>query len=83
MVTAENLGALKSSGHGFVIGLNRRHNRELKEWLGLLNESKWVNCPAGINAQERKSDSPCTRAQEIASGNPEMRVIIVDSDERR
>jgi transposase len=83
MVTAENLESLKSSGHGFVIGLNRRRNRELKEWLGLLDESKWINCPAGINAQERKSDPPRTRAQEVASGDPEMRVIIVDSDERR
>ena len=83
MVTAENLESLKSSGHGFVIGLNRRCNRELKEWLGLLDESKWVNCPSGINAQERKSDPPRTRAQEVASGNPKMRVIIVDSDERR
>jgi Transposase DDE domain len=31
MVTAENLESLKSAGHGFVIGLNRRRNRELKE----------------------------------------------------
>src|SRR5262249_8928507 len=45
--------------------------------------SKWVNCPVGINAQERKSDRPRTRAQEVASGDPEMRVVIVDSDERR
>ena len=83
MVTAENLESLKSSGHGFVIGLNRRRNRELKEWLGLLDESKWITCPAGINAQEQKSDPPRIRAQEVASGNPEMRVIIIDSDERR
>jgi transposase len=83
MITAENLKSLKSSGHGFVIGLNRRRNSELKEWLGLLDESKWVNCPAGINVQERKRDPPRTRAQKVASGNPKMRVIIVDSDERR
>jgi transposase len=55
----------------------------LKGWLDLLDDSKWVNCPVGINAQERKSDPPRTRAQEVASGDPEMRVFIVDSDERR
>ena len=56
--TAENLEPLKSSGHGFVIGLNRRRNRELKKWLGLLDGSKWVNCPAGINAQDARAIRP-------------------------
>jgi transposase len=83
MVTAENLESLKRADHGFVVGLDRRRNRKLKGWLDLLDETKWVHCPAGINAQERKSDPPRTRAQEVASGDPEMRVIIVDSDERR
>jgi transposase len=83
MVTAENLESLKSAGHAFVVGLNRRRNSELKEWLDILDDSKWIDCPVGINAQERKSDRPRTRAQEVASGDPKMRVIIVDSDERR
>jgi transposase len=83
MVTAENLESLKRAHHGFVVGLNRRRNSELKGWLDLLDERKWVNCPGGINAQERKTDPPRTRAQEVASGDPGMRVIIVDSDERR
>jgi transposase len=83
MVTAENLESLKSSGHGFVVGLKRRRNSELRGWLDLLDDSKWVNCPVGINAQERKSNRPRTRAQEVVSGDPNVRVIIVDSDERR
>jgi transposase len=83
MVTAENLELLKRAHQGFVVGLDRRRNSKLKGWLDLLDETKWVNCPVGINAQERKTDPPRTRAQEIASGDPEMRVIIVDSDERR
>jgi transposase len=83
MVTAENLESLKRAGHGFVVGLDRRRNSELKGWLDRLNETKWVNCPVGINAQERKTDPPRTRAQEVDSGDPERRVIIVDSDERR
>jgi transposase len=83
MVTAENLAALKRAGHGFVVGLNRRRNSELEGWLDRLDETKWVHCPVGINAQERKTNPPHTRAQEVASGDPELRVIIVDSDERR
>jgi transposase len=83
MVTAENLELLKRAHHGFVVGLDRRRNSELKGWLDLLDETKWLHCPVGINAQERKTDPPRTRAQEVASGDPEMRVIIVDSDERR
>ena len=66
-----------------MVGLDRRRNSKLKGWLDLLDEAKWVHCPAGINAQERKTDPPRTRAQEVASGDPEMRVIIVNSDERR
>src|SRR5262249_55760304 len=83
MVTAENLESLKRAQHGFVVGLDRRRNSELKGWLDLLDDTKWVNCPVGINAQERQTDPPRTQAQEVASGDPEMRVIIVDSDERR
>jgi transposase len=83
MVTAENLESLKRAQHGFVVGLDRRRNSALKGWLDLLDESKWTDCPVGINAQERKSDRPRTRAQEVATGDPGMRVVIVDSDERR
>jgi transposase len=83
MVTAENLELLKRAHHGFVVGLDRRRNSELKGWLDLLDDTRWVDCPVGINAQERRTDPPRTRAQEVASGDPEMRVIILDSDERR
>ena len=83
MVTAENLESLKRAEHGFVVGLDRRRNSELKGWLDLLDDTKWVACPVGINAQERQTEPPRTRAQEVASGDPEMRVVIVDSEERR
>ncbi len=33
--------------------------------------------------RERITSPPRTRAQEVASGDPELRVIMVDSDERR
>src|SRR6516162_9982657 len=83
MVTAENLELLKRAHHGFVVGLDRRRNSELRGWLDLLDDTKWVACPVGINAQERQTEPPRTRAQEVASGDPEMRVVIVDSEERR
>ena len=83
MVTAENLEALKRAEHGFVVGLNRRRNPKLRGWLARLDATKWTDCPVGINAQERKADPPRTRAQEVASDDPGMRVFIVDSDERR
>jgi transposase len=83
MVTAENLESLKRGRHRFVVGLNRRRNAKLKGWLNRLDDAKWINCPVGITAQERQTDRPRTRAQEVVSGDPHTRVIIVDSDERR
>jgi transposase len=83
MVTAENLESLKQAQHGFVVGLNRRRNLKLMEWLAQLDATKWIDCPVGINARERKTDSPRTRAQEVQSGDPDIRVFIIDSDERR
>jgi hypothetical protein len=83
IITAENLESLKRDQQGFMVGLNRRRNAELKEWLNLTDETKWMNCPVGITTQERKTDPPRTRAQEVSLGDPGMRVIIVDSDERR
>ena len=35
------------------------------------------------HAHGRKTDPPRTRAQEVPSGDPELRVIVIDSDERR
>ena len=40
------------------------------------------DCPVGITAREQ-ADPPRTRAQEVPSGITGMRVIVVDSDERR
>jgi transposase len=83
MVTAETLESLTQGKHGFLVGLNRRRNKQLRKWLALIDETKWIDCPAGITACERKTDPPRTRAQEIETGDKAMRVIIIDSDERR
>ena len=65
------------------MGIKRRRNTELETWLDAIDDTKWIDCPGGINTRERKTDPPRTRAQEIPSGNPDLRVIVIDSDERR
>jgi hypothetical protein len=81
-VTAANLQALTAAKHGYLVGVKRRRNRQLNRWLTAVDEAKWIACPVGITARERSSP-PRTRAQEVASGVEGMRVIVVDSDERR
>jgi transposase len=83
MVTEGNLESITQDKHGFLVGLKRRRNAKLEGWLDAVDETKWVLCPGGINAQERKTDPLRTRAQEVPSGIPGVRVIVIDSDERR
>ena len=83
MVTDENIEAITKDEHGFLVGVKRRRNAQIDGWLDAVDDTKWVSCPGGINAQERKTDPPRTRAQEVASGDPDLRVIVIDSDERR
>ena len=82
MVTSDNIETITSGGHGYLVGLKRRRNKKLDRWLKAVDETKWIDCPVGITAQE-KTNPPGTRAQEVASGVAGMRVIIIDSDERR
>lgn len=83
MVTDANIESITKDKHGYLVGVKRRRNAELDGWLDAVDETKWVDCPGGINTRERKADPPRTRAQEIPSGDPDLRVIVIDSDERR
>ncbi|MGB2613009.1 MAG: IS1634 family transposase, partial [Isosphaeraceae bacterium] len=83
MVTEENLEFLTNEQQGFVVGIKRRRNARLDAWLDAVDETKWIDCPGGINTRERTTDPPRTRAQEVPSGDPQRRVIVIDSDERR
>jgi hypothetical protein len=83
MVTEENIESITKSEQGYLVGIKRRRNAKRDSWLDAVDESKWMDCPGGINAQERKTDPPRTRAQEVATGEPNLRVIVIDSDERR
>ncbi len=83
MVTDENIESITKDQHGFLVGIKRRRNAKLDAWLDAVDDTKWIDCPGGINTRERKTDPPRTRAQEVPSGDPDLRVIVIDSDERR
>jgi transposase len=83
MVTDENIESITKNQHGYLVGIKRRRNAKLDGWLDAVDDAKWIDCPGGINTRERKTDPPRTRAQEVASGDPDLRVIVIDSDERR
>jgi transposase len=83
MVSEDNLEALERDGHGYLVGVKRRRNAELDGWLQQVNESKWLVCPVGITAREKKENPPRTRVQEIATADKTRRVFVIDSDERR
>src|ERR1700694_5879096 len=83
MVTDENIESIIKDKHGFLVGIKRRRHAKLDVWLDAVDDAKWIDCPGGINTRERKTDPPRTRAQEVPSGNPDLRVIVIDSDERR
>lgn len=82
MVTEGNLTAMVEDGHGWLVGVRRRRNRELDRWLESVDERRWVDCPVGITAAERR-DPPRTRVQEVPCAHAWRRVFVIDSDERR
>jgi hypothetical protein len=74
---------LKKDRHGYLVGIKRRRNAQIDGWLAAVDDTKWIDCPGGINTRERKTDPPRTRAQEVPSGKSDLRVFVIDSDERR
>jgi hypothetical protein len=82
MVTDENLADLTASKHGYLVWLQRRCNQQIEQWLGAVDETKWIECPVRVAARERANPLR-TRAQEVPSGTEGVRIIVVDSDERR
>jgi transposase len=84
MVTKKNLQDVTSNeSHGFLVGMTRRRNSEAESLIDRVDESKWIDCPMGINAQEKMKDPPRTRVQEVSCDREGVRVFVVDSDERR
>jgi len=83
MVTSTNLQHLRDTGHGYIVGRQRRRSPEVFGYVEAANANQdaWLDCPVGITAQE-KASSPCTRVQEVPSEQPGVRVFVVHSDER-
>jgi transposase len=88
MVTDKNLEVLqKADGKadeawGFLLGMTRRRNPEAEALIDRIDETRWQECPGGINVQEAKVKQR-TRVQEVACDRKDVRVFVVDSDERR
>ena len=83
MVTESNLKLLsESDDHGFLVGMTRRRNPEAETLIDRIDQAKWIDCPMGITAREKK-DPPRTRVQEVKCDRAGVRVFVVDSDERR
>ena len=83
MVTESNLAMLQErEDHGFLVGMTRRQNPEAEALIDRVDEAKWIDCPMGINAGEKKNP-PRTRVQEVTCDRAGVRVFVVDSDERR
>ena len=60
MVTDENIESITKDKHGFLVGIKRRRNAQLDAWLDAVDDTKWIDCPGGINTRERKTDPPRT-----------------------
>jgi len=82
MVSEANLAALQAEGHGYLMGLRRRRNAQVDAWLQQVDEARWLDCPMGITARERKPPLR-TRGQEVSAPDNPQRVFVIDSDERR
>jgi transposase len=88
MVTEKNLDVLQKTdpaaddAWGFLLGMTRRRNPEAEALIDRLDESRWQECPGGINVQEATVKQR-TRVQEVVSDRGGVRVFVVDSDERR
>jgi transposase len=86
MVTESNVATLTAAdgAWGFLIGMTRRQNPEAETLIDRVQEERWLDCPVGINAREKKPENrPRTRVQEVTCDRAGVRVFVVDSDERR
>ena len=80
MVTSQNLDDLRGSGHGYIVGRNRRRSGEVFNYIQSAT-GPWTECPVGITTRE-KATPPKTLVQEVAPAKPGVRVFVVHSEER-
>jgi transposase len=80
MVTSQNLEDLRGSGHGYIVGRNRRRSGEVFDYIQSAT-GPWIECPVGMTARE-KATPPKTLVQEVVAKDPGVRVFVVHSEER-
>jgi transposase len=80
MVTSQNLDDLRTGGHGYIVGRNRRRSGEVFDYIQSATGG-WIECPVGITARE-KTTQPKTQVQEVPSNRSGVRVFVVHSEER-
>ena len=80
MMTSGNLEQLRSGGHGYVVGLNRRRRPQVLRYVEQAR-GPWQECPLGVATAEQSAPFQ-TRVQEVASEQPGVRVFVVESEER-
>ncbi|MBT9165661.1 MAG: hypothetical protein DDT25_00315 [Chloroflexi bacterium] len=78
MVTSDNVAMLREQKHGYLVGLQRRQREDIYE---IINRAKgpWQECRARVGKKEGDSK---TLVQEVAGGEPGVRVFVVHSEER-
>ena len=74
MVTDENIESITKDEHGFLVGIKRRCNAKIDAWLDAVDDTKWIDCPGGINTRERKTDPPRNCA--LGSPPPEIPTYV-------
>ena len=81
MVSIQNLALLRQREQGYLVGLKRRRNEQVKGYIEAAAQGQWQECPVGITARE-KEVAPRTMVTEVAGEEPGVRVFVVQSEER-
>lgn len=79
MVTTKNVQILRDAHQGYLVGLNRRRSDRIYKYIESA-KGPWLECPVAASAAERKPAK--TLVQEVASQEPDVRVFVVQSEER-
>ncbi len=80
--SADGVVTVTQCGHGYLKRPTRSRDGKLGGWLSEVREADWIDCPVRMTGRA-KTGPILTRAQEVRSGEYGVRVIVVDSDERR
>jgi hypothetical protein len=80
MARSQHIDQLKSGGHGYVVGRNRRRSGEVFDYIQSAT-GEWIECPVCITAREKSCRQRhwFKRSSQIYRG---VRVFVVHSDER-